>query len=804
MMGSDKNDRYEFDHLFNRNRKVRWDTRPESKRSDDGSSSRPSPQLIDFKGIFSVARRRIWSILFCVVLFTGAAYYMGYHYMMPVYRSASTVELVQDRERFTGGDDAISRIIRGSLEGGAMIRTPEGEIYNFRSTEVIGTVARQLAEIKYQPDGEIYPILMEEYPEDTTTVDLSTMVSRIRETVSIEPLERGSSFLEVSMTSHSPYEASRLTNMIVNRYLEWSNEKKRSSVSSARAFLESEKERVESALQRAENRLGSFMNQQELVELETQASTGVDALASLESEQISLEIELESVRAAISTYETRLESIRPGLVERFSEALGPTINRYQQELAELTTRRFVILSNNPGLEENQQSEPELRRLNNQIEELREEIKTLSSKMLSQSDEFLGFEGGGDMNLTTEISNLQNQLMELRLQRNQLESQLSAIRNRIEDTRMFLDRVPENRIQLARLQREVEVYTDLFKILSNQAAEVSVMEQTIGEIGNVVLSAEVPDYPVSPPKELMILAGILLGVVLPVGLIYFRENLDTKIQSVKDLESYNYPVLSVIYDFNKSAGKRGSAPQKAEEMNGKKHPAHLLISTDSASPLAESYRRLVNNVMFSFTDKSPRTFVVTSSAQGEGKTTIVGNMGAAFAELGLNVLAIDADLRSPDLGRFFGEKNSPGLQEMLFDGKKGHQVIRSSSVKNLYLLTAGKQSMSPPFVLGSDKLKKLLKNARSYFDIILMDTAPMGIITDSAPLLDLADGLIMVSRMGKTQKSDMRHTLQQIERSDAHVLGTVLNGFNPGKSHDSTETNMHYQNLYKNYYEYTRS
>ncbi|WP_340106991.1 GumC family protein [Rhodohalobacter sp. 8-1] len=754
--------------------------------------------LIDLKALISLIKRRKWIIILSVLMITGSAYYIAFEYLMPVYESSSTIELFQERNNFPGDNEGINLVL--SMYNQDSNQSLESEIYNFRSSEVTEVVAEQIKSFKYQPDGKIYPILWKEYPVDSTLVDLRTLASRISRKINIEPVERGANFLKVSIQSHSPYESARLTNLIVNRYLEWSDSKKRASASSALTFLENEKQRVEDELNTAENQLGAFMNEEELIQLEAQATASVNALSDLIAEKEAKQIELQAVNSAIGNYEARIEAIRPGLAKQYSEAIGPTISRYQQELAELTTRRFIILSNNPGLRENQNSEPELRRINRQIADLQEEIERLTENLISINPDSSGFAGGGDGNLTQEIGNIQSSLIQLRIQRNQLETQVVALDQRINNIRLFLDDVPENRIQLARLQRMITTHEEMFRALSTQYAEVVLWEQALSSVGNVVNSAAVPANPIKPVKEIWLLAGFFAGLVLPVGLFSVTEKLNSRIQSIEDLKSKPFPLLSVIYD-HKKVKREHKKKQKKEKSTEKKIPEDLIVAFDDVSPNTESYRRLVNNTIYMDPEKSNKIFMVTSPGQGEGKTTTAGNMGAAYAELGMKVLIIDCDMRRPSLNKFFNEPASPGITEILFDKQKVTDCIRSTVVQDLFILTTGKRVPKPASVLGSTKLRELINHVKIHFDIIILDTTPYGIISDLAPLIKITDGIILVSRFAVTKKFALDHTIEQIQKTRGKINGLVLNAYNSKKSQDTRETHQLYDYVYREYYDY---
>jgi capsular exopolysaccharide synthesis family protein len=771
-----------------------------AKLNPFGSANNSAPnELIDLKRVFSIVKRYKLLILLLAIISTGGAYYLAYHYLLPVYSSQSTVLIQGNTEEFPGGE-GIGRIISNSyLNSGTSIQS---EIYFIESKELSEEVARLVVSAKTLPDGSMYPVLWADYPEDSTMVSEGTVAGRIRSGLSAEPIEQGSSILSITYESYSPHEAARIVNYSVNAYKEITAEKKQESAKSARVFLESERERIKDELDEAENRLSGFKNTENLVSMDAQASSLVNNESQLLVQQQEYAIQLEATKEGINNYESQLEAIKPGLGEKYSQAAGPTISRYQQEVASLQAQRLLLVSNNPQLKDNPSSEPKLVQIDRKIKDLKDEIGRLTDNLMASSDNTLGLLAGTDGNVTQEIANIRNTLTQLQIQKNQLQAQLKAIDGRLRSNEASLNRVPDNQKQLARMQREVEIWEQLFLSINNQVSEVAVWEQTRSGAGTVIDYAKVASSPVKPQKPLWLAMGFLLGLFIPIGFILMKEAFNDTINSVKEMKNKNYPLLSVIYDHNTLDKKKAEKISKLPYGKNGNISEDLMLYHYGLSPIAESYRSLVSQMLYSNPDNPPETLLITSPGPSEGKTTLTGNMAMALTEVGKRVLIIDCDMRKPGIPRLFGISKEPGIMEILFKDYTPEEAVRSMPVPGLDVLTTGKkQPARPTSVIGSKSFKDLIDQFKTEYDTILFDSPPFGIISDTAPLLQYTDGVIVLSKFQSTKNIALNHTIEQLENNSANILGLVLSSYNPQKSVDDTEVKGMYNSMYSEYYDY---
>ena len=201
------------------------------------------------------------------------------------------------------------------------------------------------------------------------------------------------------------------------------------------------------------------------------------------------------------------------------------------------------------------------------------------------------------------------------------------------------------------------------------------------------------------------------------------------------------------------------------------PAIISLSNPK-SPEAEAYRTLRTNLQFSTVDHALQTILVTSPNAAEGKTTTVCNLAVSFAQIGKKVLIIDGDLRRPRLHTYLGLSNTVGISNVLTQNLPVQEAMKEAML-DIQVLTCGPIPPNPAELLNSNRLKELLNQLKQHFDIILIDTPPVGVVTDAAILSTLVDGTLMVVASHQTESDQAVRAMKLLQTVGAKVLGTVL-------------------------------
>jgi len=283
---------------------------------------------------------------------------------------------------------------------------------------------------------------------------------------------------------------------------------------------------------------------------------------------------------------------------------------------------------------------------------------------------------------------------------------------------------------------------------------------------ILQQAVAPSFPSSPNVALNIIFGGLVGLIAGIAAAVLREVLDTRVRNEHDVHSIvNSPVLGGI-QFD---------PMTPE------HP--LVVRDDPRGPRAEAFRTLRTNLQFVAIGEGHRSFVLTSSVPGEGKSTTSANLAIAMALSGQQVLIVDADLRKPRVAEYLGLEGAAGLTDVLVGRAQPGEVIQRWGETNLYVLPAGKIPPNPSELLGSTKMESLVASLEKSFDVVIFDAPPLLPVTDAAILATRTSGALLMVAAGRVHKNQVRGALSALSNVSAHVAGIVITML-PTKGPDS--------------------
>jgi len=373
-----------------------------------------------------------------------------------------------------------------------------------------------------------------------------------------------------------------------------------------------------------------------------------------------------------------------------------------------------------------------------------------------------------------------QLSKYEAEEERLTAQLAQVQRTIEDLQEELQRAMKSGDQgkIAQLERELELYQQMYLRLLDRREAVRL--QRLYSVPNIlqVRPAEVSDEPVKPKILLNVAAGGLAGLMVAGGYIFLREVFNPTVRHEQEVRQL-LPVLATIVELEE-AWPEGEGPYVLQ------HPR---------SPYTESFRVLRSNLEFFQALGPQQVLLITSVGPGERKTTLSVNLAAIYAQSGRRVLLIDVDMRRPRVHRVLGIARRVGLSTLFRAPLKLEHVLQRWDDSSLYVVTAGGIPPNPTELLQSPRMREILQEARSQFDVIVLDAPPL-VFADPYVLAPMVDGVLLSVRVELTHRVGLVRVVEQLQQNpDVRLLGAVV--FVPPRAVDRYG---YYYNHY--YYAYT--
>jgi capsular exopolysaccharide synthesis family protein len=374
------------------------------------------------------------------------------------------------------------------------------------------------------------------------------------------------------------------------------------------------------------------------------------------------------------------------------------------------------------------------------------------------------------------------LVDSEVQRQSLIKELKSLQDLKIASQQRNNLIPQLQQKYQDLLRKTEVAQTAYKNLLLNLQQVQIIEnQNVGN-AQVVSEAVVSQYPVSTSRKLIVAAGISVGSVLYVITAFLLELKDSSFKTTKELrQSFDYKLLTTIPNLEK------------KNLLGRNLPMAILPelqTTDAPNSLvSEAYRMLYTNLQFQDIGRDLKVVTITSSIPREGKSTVSANFASAIAQLGQKVLLIDADVRKPRQHSIWQLKNQIGLIEVLQGKADLWQTIQPSLLNfRMDVLTAGSNLTNYLSLLKSERMNELIALCREKYDLVILDTPPVSLFSDTLTISKNTDGIVLVGRLGVNNPETARNAKELLEQSEQRILGLVVNGVD---------------NEPKNYYKYAK-
>ena len=639
-----------------------------------------------------------------------------------------------------------------------------------------------------------------------------TIIGRLESAVSFDP-NSSADVIYINARSTDPNEAAIIANDYATAYYQNNLQASRRQLRTMREFLERTFQVKRQGLDAVEDSLRQYIEKHGAIDGVSQ--TTINLIASLDARKDETEIDIQTTRSLIDSYQKRMNDVQAQLppdvdksVSEGNKRILDLVSSYEiqkllEQIGKMETERENILELNADAANRELVKRRIAEIDHQIDEARKQIREKTLGESSEKKLYDQLEGLKDLN---------NKLLDERLKLQSLEIRLKAINENIAKNEEQNKDVPRKNVEFARLQRSKMALEKVYTAVEEKYQSALVAEQSQFGYLEILQRALPPDSFISPniPKNLGF--GFFAGLILGISVAFLIHNFDDRIHKPGDVKRLGLSLLAIVpvmEDQLHKVGGRVVSPTGAidgvrgtvnREFLNKEEPAQattfsplLVAALNPYSRNADAYRRLRTGIQYWKQDTIVHSILVTSGAPREGKSVTSANLAVVFAHSKKKTILVDTDLRRPRIHELFKMKLNPGLTEVMFSEASLSSVIRHTSFENLDILTCGAIPLNPAELIASPAMTRVKEELESMYDIVIFDSPPLLLFTDGELLVSLVDAVAIVAKADSTLMDDLEHTLDLIEGIKMNFAGVVFNQYVFNRLHRG------YYHLHGDYY-----
>jgi len=567
------------------------------------------------------------------------------------------------------------------------------------------------------------------------------LVRRLENALKIDELPN-SNLLSLHLVDQNPVLATDLLNANLKAYLQFDKSKRLVSISQTKNFIDTLLREMAKKLQSSGQEVAAFKTEHQFLNVSENA---VEQLSGYELEKYNLEFE----NNRLSVFQTDISHCK-----KTQQLLQLPSNHFKDNAIHksISSINELLLKKQDALNFYTANAPTLLRIEGQISTLFSTLKR----------------------------NIEAQKRENRMAIQNLAAIIGRIKNNF-------DKSPGAERILTNLQTQFNVNQKIYSYLAEKKLEAQISNAAVVPGAIIIDPADYPLNPVYPLKKNVYTLFILAGASAGMALIYLVRRLNPHIYHCETVRMLSQiPIIGII-------GK--------VEFCASKSPKTIPMLDQPGSIFAESIRVVRSNLNFLPTPDPNKSICITSDSSGEGKSFISANLAGSLSLLGKSVLVIAADLRKPRINLIFNPDHTKGLSHYLCGQAKTHEIIAKTPYQNIDFIPSGPIPPNPSELLHTEHMKSLLRDVKTRYDYIIVDTAPIGLVTDAIPLVQLTDLTLFIIRAGVShQEAALSPERLKREFNISHIA-IVLNAFknerlysdytrqDMAKTHDHTQQEL---------------
>lgn len=574
-------------------------------------------------------------------------------------------------------------------------------------------------------------------------------IGRVRGGLHISETAKNSNIISLQETDSNPQFAADALNAVMKEYLNYDRNQRTQSASQMIKFIDNQLAFLSNEVKGSEGSIAQYQNKKKIMDVTSASSRATTKAGDIETQISVLKIDL----LAIDQLKDQIVKGKDNEILNFNTGatLDPQLSQFIVTLDNLASEKIDLLKNYTV-----NSLP--------IQEINQKILQVKNNALNKITSLHGL-------VENKIKFLQDQL--------------GAVNQQIAD-------LPAAERDLASLNRDFQVNDKVYSFLSEKKLDEQISSAGILPGATIVDYAQASFNPVSPDEAGVRRSAQILGLAIGLGLIILIRILNPYIYDKETIESLTViPIIGVIRKF----------PEEIDE-----YSTQILAISKPKSIFAESVRSVRTNLSFLASEKKSKVICITSEVAGEGKSFVAVNLSSTLALIDKKVILIGADLRRSKLHKTFHVPNDIGLSNYLANQCTVDDIINHSSQTSLDFIISGPVPPNPSELLHSKRMTELIAELNIRYDVIMIDTAPIGLVSDAIPLIRVSDINLFVIRSGKSKY--YAATVPQRIAQEYHLDNTVivLNAFAQDLLHSryySTKlTGDNYGTKYYYYSDYT--